>query len=231
MIGLSSGTSIETPTYRFVSYEEYLRLAQETHIAEWVNGEFISYMPPTLKHQEITWFLFHLLSGFVQLLGLGTVGSAPFEIKLWVDGPSREPDIFFIGNDKLSGLSERRFDGAPDLVVEVVSPSSVREDKARKFAEYEDAHVNEYWLLDPRPRQRTADFFQLDQTGIYQAVSVAEDGRYNSLTLPGFSLNVDWLWQDPLPNYQRLLAQIMAEQESISPELRQLYRQLAASLK
>lgn len=228
---LSPSTRIEKPTHQRVSYEEYLRLAPESRIAEWVNGEIITYMPPTLKHQEITWFLFNLLSGFVQLLGLGKVGTAPFEIKLWPGGPSREPDIFFISKENLARLSNRRFEGAPDLVVEVVSPSSVREDKARKFAEYEQAGAQEYWLFDPRIRQETADFFRLDETGVYQSINVGADGRYDSLVLPGFWLNIDWLWQTEVPNHQRLVALMLAENETLSPDLRQLYRNLYNSFK
>lgn len=230
MITLPPSTRGETTTRRQVSYEEYLQLAPETRIAEWVNGEIITYMPPTLRHQELTWFLFHLLSGFVRLLDLGVVGTAPFGVRLWPGGPAREPDVFYVSKDKLPQLTNKQFEGGPDLVIEIVSLGSVREDKVDKLIEYERAGVGEYWLLDPRPRQKTAEFLRLDESGTYQPVEVGEDGRYESAALPGFWVNVDWLWQDPLPNYQRLVAQMMAENEMLSPELRQLYRNLADSL-
>lgn len=205
------------------SYVEYLRLASETRIMEWVDEEIITYMPPLLKHQEISGFLFNLFSAFVSALKLGKVVPAPFEVKLWPDGPSREPDLLFVRNNKLEQLGEKRFNGAPDFVVEIVSVSSVREDKVRKFEEYEQAGVAEYWIIDPRQRFETAEFFQLDESGIYQPVEVDEDGVYQSYTLPGFWLNVDWLWMDPLPNPQLKLAEIVKNNTAVTDELRHLY--------
>ena len=55
----------QTATRRPASYEEYLLWSSETRFAEWADGEIIEYMPPLPRHQEITWFLFRLLSGFV----------------------------------------------------------------------------------------------------------------------------------------------------------------------
>jgi Uma2 family endonuclease len=213
-----------------MSYEQYLAHADENRVMEWVNGEVITYMPPLLKHQIISRFLFRLLGDFVSVLQLGEVLYSPFEVKLWPDGPSREPDLFFVSQERIAQLQERRFNGAPDLVVEVVSPGSIREDKVRKFAEYEQAGVREYWLIDPRPRQETAEFFRRNEDGIYEAIEVGEDGLYQPEILPGFWFNVDWLWQEPLPNYQRLLAEILMEHDGLSPELRAVYRQMAALL-
>jgi Uma2 family endonuclease len=171
------------------------------------------------------------MSGYVRLLNLGVVGAAPFAVRLWAGGPAREPDVFYISRNKLPQLTSKQFEGGPDLVVEIVSRGSVREDKVDKLIEYERAGVGEYWLLDPRPRQKTAEFLLLSTSGIYQPVEVGEDGRYDSMALPGFTVYVDWFWQDPLPNYQYLIAQMMAGNEQISPELRQLYQNLAHSLK
>ena len=165
----------------------------------------------------------YLIDEYVHINKRGAVLYAPFEVKLWPAGPSREPDLLFVSNDKLERLGEKRFDGGPDLVVEIVSPSSVREDKVCKFDEYEQAGVMEYWIIDPRRRLETAEFFQLDESGIYQPVEVDDDGVYRSDTLPGFWLNVDWLWMDPLPNHQLKLAEIVKDNAAVPEELRQLY--------
>jgi Uma2 family endonuclease len=167
-----------------------------------------------------------LLKFFVNITQLGKVVSAPFEVKLSPLKSSREPDIFFVSNENLSRLKGKRLEGAPDLVVEIISPSSVREDKVRKFDEYEQAGVPEYWLIDPRPRFETAEFFQLNDEGIYQPVEVDENGRYHSRILPNFWLNSDWLWQDPQPNPQRCLAEIIISSDAFPPTLRQLYQGL-----
>ena len=220
----------EKPAYPAVrqpmSYAAYLQQASETRIMEWVNGEVISYKPPSLRHQMLSRFLFSLLDAFVKASRLGEVLYAPFEVRLSPTGPSREPDIFFVRNAGLGTLTDERFEGAPDLVVEIVSPSSVREDRVRKFSEYERAGVAEYWLIDPRPRQETAEFFQLAETGIYQPAEIDADGVYHARVLPNFWLNVDWLWQDPLPDYQLALAEMMLANPNLPAELRRVYAAL-----
>jgi Uma2 family endonuclease len=128
-------------TRRPASYEEYLETAGESRIVEWVEGEIIEYMPPGVIHQKMTWFFFKLFVGLVDTLDLGLVGAGPMEVKLWAGGPSREPDVFYLSEKSLPSLNDLRFTGAPDLVVEIVSPGSVREDRVRKFTEYEQAGV------------------------------------------------------------------------------------------
>ena len=134
-------TAIELPKRTKMSYEEYLEHASETRLMEWVDGEVIEYMPAGYLHQNIIRFLLALLNSFVETFQLGVVLPAPFETKLWSNGPSREPDILFISQEQLSKLTNKRFEGSPDLVVEVVSPGSVSEDRVRKFSHYEQAGV------------------------------------------------------------------------------------------
>jgi Uma2 family endonuclease len=207
-----------TPTRRHATYEEYLATASETRVVEWVDGEIIEYVPPLVEHQDLTGFLYQLVSAFVTKFDMGKVGISPTEVKLWPGGPSREPDVFVVLQASLSGFDRWRYNGGPDLVVEVVSPGSVREDRVRKFTEYEQAGVREYWLVDPRPRQRTVECFRRDAAGVYQPVEVGEDGRLYSQVLhrdrSQFWLHVDWLWQDPLPKVQTCLQQILAGDES-----------------
>lgn len=218
------GKASQRPT---VSYETYLEQASESRIVEWVDGEIISYMPASLEHQQLLAFLFKLLSTYCEALGLGVVVAAPFEVKLWPDGPSREPDLLFVANERLGQLGSRRFNGAPDLVVEIVSPGSVREDKVCKFDEYERAGVGEYWIIDSRPRQESAEFYHRNESGIFQPIEVAEDGWVASEVLPRLRLNVDWLRRDQQPPVLTSLATIFAGDASFPPELGRLYGELA----
>jgi Uma2 family endonuclease len=106
--------------------------------------------------------------------------------------------VFFVSSNKRDQIRERYFDGAPALAIEIVSDESASRDRVDKFEEYEDAGVREYWIIDPRPRRRRADFYQLGVDGKYQPVPTL-DGVYRSAVLPGFWLRVEWLWQEPLP--------------------------------
>ena len=212
---------IPTPTTaanrRAGTYEEYLSVAAETRIVEWADGEIIEYMPPLIEHQDLTGFLFSLFSAFVGELDLGKVVIAPSEVRLWPDGPAREPDVFVVLKSRISGFDNWRFNGAPDLVVEVVSPGSVREDRVRKFTEYEQAGVREYWLVDPRPNHRTVECYRRDDAGVFQPVEADEQGRLYSAVLADdkarFWLHVSWLWQEPLPKVRTALGEILAGDE------------------
>jgi Uma2 family endonuclease len=221
-------TIVETPTTRRLkmSYEKYLEFAGDSQIVEWVEGEAIVYMPPVYRHQKIVVFLLKLLSSFVDFFELGTLIPAPFEVKLWPDGPSREPDLIFIRNENLSQLTDERFEGGPDLIIEIISPGSVSEDRVRKFTQYEQAGVQEYWIVDPRPHQQQVDFYVLGEDNAYHAAPLEEDGRYHSPVLPNFWLNIDWLWQDPLPNPQLALAEIMISIEELPAKVKATYQAL-----
>ncbi|MGQ0603350.1 MAG: Uma2 family endonuclease [Anaerolineales bacterium] len=188
-----------TPGLRLkMSYEDFLAWAGEDVHAEWVDGEVLVHMTATTIHQRVAIFLASLLKAFVEALELGEIFTGPMQVKLSPTGSGREPDVFFLTVAKQAQLREKYFAGAPDLIIEVVSDESVSRDRIDKFEEYENAGVREYWIVDPRPRRRRADFFQLGTDGKYQPVPTPE-GVYRSMVLPGFWLRVEWLWQEPLP--------------------------------
>jgi Uma2 family endonuclease len=104
-----------------MSYEAYLDFAGDSEIVEWVEEEVVRYMPPTNQHQDLNRFLSTLLDLYIEFFKLGILRYAPFEVKLWSNGPSREPDILFVSTDNLPNLGEKRFNGGPDLIIEIIS--------------------------------------------------------------------------------------------------------------
>lgn len=228
----TTATAVQTQVTRRrkMSYDEYLDFAGDSQIIEWTDGEAIIHMPPTDKHQDISRFLSTLIDMFVQIFNLGMLRYAPFEVKLWPDGPAREPDLVFIRRENLEKLTPERFEGGPDLVIEIISPGSVSEDRVRKFAQYEQAGVQEYWLIDPRPHQQQADFYLLGEDGLFHAAPLAPGGRYRSTVIPDFWLNLDWLWREPLPNPQLALAEIMISLEALPVDVRSAYQALYDAL-
>jgi Uma2 family endonuclease len=208
-----------------MSYEEYLALPYEG-IVEWVEGEIIRHMPATESHQAIVGLLFALLRGYVNIFALGRVILAPFIVKLWPDGPAREPDVLFIGQSRLANLDNQQFDGGPDLVIEVVSPGSVTIDRVDKFREYERAGVGEYWIIDPRRQKQQADFYVRDDQGQFAPIEISDEGVYTSTVLSGFRLSIAWLWRPEEVNVQRALAGMLADAPGLSDELRAVYREM-----
>jgi len=180
-----------------LTFEAFLQQYDDTH-AEWVNGEAIPKMPVSVTHQKLSRFVYTLLSVWVEYHQLGEVHHPPLLVKLPLpEGKevAREPDIVVILNTNPGRFAEQYFDGAPDLIVEIVSPASRQTDRHVKFEEYETAGVPEYWLIDPD--RRYAEFFQRDEAGLYRTVFSGSEGIYYSRVLERFWLEVGWLWQRP----------------------------------
>jgi Uma2 family endonuclease len=175
-----------------MSYDEFLVWADSRH-AEWVDGEVILMSPVSKRHQAVLGFLYKLLDTFVEERGLGTVLTAPFQMKLQ---NGREPDLLFVSNDHLERLTRTYLDGPADLAVEIISPESAGRDRGEKFYEYAQGGVREYWLLDPLTPW--AEFYRLER-GHYRLAFAGQSGVYEADVLPGFWLEVGWLWQEPLP--------------------------------
>ncbi|GBC96400.1 hypothetical protein HRbin16_02203 [bacterium HR16] len=202
-----------------MTYEEFLQWKDEDTHAEWVDGEVILVMPPKNRHQHIVSFLDSLLRILLELTAMGEVRPAPFEVYLPSRPASREPDIVVVLGDNLRYLSEDRFTGAPDLLVEVISEDSVRRDQVEKFLEYEQEGVREYWLVDSRPAHYGVEAFSLEGT-TYVPIEVNEEGWLESKVIPGFRLKPAWFVENRLPN------SLTALNEMLSPELREKLRQL-----
>jgi Uma2 family endonuclease len=192
-----------------MSYEEFLEWADEDTHAEWAEGEVIVHVPTKDRHQRIAEFVERLLALFVELFDLGLVRIPPFEVKLWPDGPAREPDVFFLAKEHADALSDDRLAGPPDLVVEVISPGSVRLDRHQKFREYEAAGVPEYWIFDSRPSHQRADFYYLDDSGRYELFATEDDEIVYSKVIANFWLRPAWLWQEPMPTPLLALMEIV----------------------
>jgi len=188
-----------------MTYEEFLAWADEDTLAEWVDGEVVMYSPASKRHQNIADFLLKVMGTYVESHDLGMVISAPFQMKL---ERGREPDLLFVASEHLGRLEETYLDGPADLVVEIVSPESAGRDRGEKLYEYARGGVPEYWLIDLQ--MEWADFYRLEGER-YRRVFSGEEGKYHALTLPGFWLRVEWLWQEPLLAVEEVLLEVGGE--------------------
>jgi Uma2 family endonuclease len=198
-----STTSLSTVSLPQMTYEEFLAWADEDTWAEWVDGEVMILTSASDWHQNLAGFLTALLRHFVEAHDTGVIRFAPFQMKSAPDLPGREPDILFIAREHLDRLQNTYLSGPADLVVEIVSPESRSRDRGTKFYEYEQAGVREYWLIDPLRRQ--AEWHQLGSDGVYHPIPIGADGTLRSVVLEGLWLQVDWLWQAPLPRLLMVL--------------------------
>ncbi len=120
--------------------------AEHTFI-QLIDGEVILGMPPILKHQAIVRELLLLLGLIAREIG-GTAFIAPTEVYLDIHNVY-EPDVLYLTPDTNCRFEEKRIVGAPELVIEVLSPSTAKYDRQEKYQAYEKYGVNEYWIVDP----------------------------------------------------------------------------------
>jgi Uma2 family endonuclease len=199
-------TEARTPPPGPVSFEEFLAWCDEDTHAEWVDGAIIMMSPASDHHQDLSDFLITVIRLYNEAHQLGWIRSAPFLMRTDVKPSGREPDILFVTKERMQLVQATFLDGPADLIVEIVSPESIGRDRGEKFVEYEAAGVKEYWLIDPLRQQ--AEFYQLDDQGVYHAAALDADGNYHSIMLPGFWLRVTWLWQQPLPPLLGILKEL-----------------------
>ena len=187
---------------RRMTFEEYLASGDEPMMSEWVDGEVIFMSPVAAAHQELVLFLAQTLGLHVRIHGLGRLLLAPYPMKLEAARRGREPDLFFIAKEREHLIEKTYLNGPADLVIEIVSPESIGRDRGEKFAEYEQAGIKEYWLIDPD--RQTEEFYELGADGRYRAAATEPDGIYRSQVVPGFFVRTSWLWQTPSPTLDAL---------------------------
>lgn len=137
---------------------DYFSLPETNRIVELSRGRLIITPAPTTEHQEISSKLHLLVGNFVLSNNLGKVCYSPLDVRLWPD-TIRQPDIVFMSNEHKDRITERYW-GAPDLVMEILSESTEKEDRTDKFSEYEKAGISEYWIVDPS--ERVIEVYVLD---------------------------------------------------------------------
>jgi Uma2 family endonuclease len=139
---------------------------------------------------------------------LGEVYGNSVLLRLPMRPSARMPDVMVVSRDC---VREWWIEGTALLAAEFLSEDSLDRDLVDKRAEFEQAGIREYPVIDARPGQREFHYLRLDDAGRYQEVEPDDQGRYHSVSLPGFWLDPKWFWQDPLPNVERVMMQIAPE--------------------
>jgi Uma2 family endonuclease len=171
--------------------EDYFKLPETNRIIELSEGRLIISPSPTPRHQRISGNLFPLIRNYVKSNSLGEVCYSPLDVRLW-KGKIRQPDIAFMSKEHKERITEELW-GIPDLVVEILSESTAKRDKGKKYREYQKAGIPEYWIVDPF--QQTIDIYTLENKaytllGKYGAGEIA----YSKL-LAGFQVAVNSVFE------------------------------------
>ncbi len=168
------------------TYEEYYELDDDRRY-EIIGGNLLMAPAPDTWHQDWSRKLFRLIDRFVTKNNLGEVFYAPIDIVLNEEN-TVQPDIVFIATPNLQIIQRRAIFGVPELLVELVSPSSVRRDRYDKKALYARFGVKEYWIGDPA--NKALEILTLRE-GRYELHCCAEEkGKLTSLVLPGLEFDL-----------------------------------------
>jgi Uma2 family endonuclease len=170
--------------------------------AEFINGEIVVHSPALHKHNAVVMHLGTLLNVFVNERELGIVLVEKALVELTRN--SYEPDICYFGPAKAAMIQpDQLYYPAPDLVVEVLSKSTQKNDREIKFEDYAAHSVAEYWLIDPT--RQTIELFTLDADAeAYALVDLFRAGQtINSQQLPDFRIPVKAVF-DPSANVAAL---------------------------
>jgi len=189
-----------------VTEEMFDELTDEDTKAELLDGVMIVHSPATLEHDDVAGFLRFLMRGYAGVKKLGKVLGPDSLVRL---RPGRRfgPDTYFLKKGRIPPRKAKQFEGMPDLVVEVLSPSNRDFDLEEKREAYREAGVSEIWFLDPANEQVIID----SRKGKKYTERVIETGTITSTALQGFWIEADWLWADPLPNDLECLQKILNE--------------------
>lgn len=178
--------AVHNTARRKLTYEDYVLFPEDGQRHEIIDGEHYVSPAPTPRHQIVSIELSSTLHAFVKSQRLGQVLAAPTDVLL-----SRhdvlQPDILFISNERASILTEKNIQGAPDLVIEILSPSTRRLDERLKLERYELLGVREYWIVDPAGR---VEVFQVDGEAFRQTakLSVEAEDVLTTPLLPGLQI-------------------------------------------
>ncbi len=173
-----------------LTYEDYVLLPDDGKRYEILDGDLYVTPSPTARHQRVSRNLFLTLARHVQAHELGEVLAAPLDVIL-ADDSIAQPDILFISKERLPIVRDW-VHGAPDLVIEILSPGTRERDRTLKRHLYARYGVRELWLVDPEAR--TVEVFTLDPSTETPACSFTERDTLTSDILPTLRLSLATIW-------------------------------------
>ena len=131
-----------------LTYEDYLYFPEDGKRHELIDGEHYVTPAPTPKHQFVLLNLIRSLDAWIREHGRGRLGMAPMDVVL-SEVDVVQPDLLYFAPDRLDRIGEARIDGAPSLVVEILSDGTRKRDEITKRHLYSRHGVEEYWIVDP----------------------------------------------------------------------------------
>ncbi len=177
-----------------VTYAAYRQLeADDNLLYELIEGEIVKKAAPSPRHQRVLLNLTFAIRSHLQLHPVGQVFFAPLDVFL-DEHNAPQPDLLFVSAARSGIVTDDGIRGAPDLVVEVISPSSIVRDRVDKMKLYARFQVPEYWLVDPN--NQSVEVYRYAEGAYELGAFAAQAGTVTSGMLPGLVLDVANLFGD-----------------------------------
>lgn len=175
-----------------LTYEDYCALPDDGLRYEVIEGFLFSEPSPWRPHQQVAANLLMVLRSHVRERDLGEVYIAPFDVIL-----DRRtvvvPDLVFVSRERAGIVTDRAVEGPPDLIVEIISPGSVRRDRVAKLNAYARRGVRHYWLIEPQAR--TLEALELVEGAYRLMASVGGDEDFRPGLFPDLMIPLSELWR------------------------------------
>lgn len=169
------------------TYKDYLNIRDDKRY-ELIGGELIMMTPsPVPYHQWISKNIGYEIERFVREKRVGKVFSAPCDVYL-DDENVVQPDILFISHERIHIIGKNNIQGAPDLVIEILSESTAYNDLTKKKRLYAKFGVKEYWIVDPEGK--TIELYSLKEGILVPVKSFSENDELESPLLPGLKIKL-----------------------------------------
>ena len=163
-----------------LTYDDYCLIPDDGKRHEIIDGGHYVSPAPGFKHQQVLANLHLILGSFVRSAGIGKILFAPFDVVL-SEHNVLQPDILFVATDRVEIITQKNIQGAPDLVIEVLSEGYRRHDEITKRNLYERFGVKEYWIVDAE--LETVKIYRLED-GVYGAPVLRSRENSDSLNSP-----------------------------------------------
>ena len=177
-----------------MTYDEYCLLPEDRNQYEIFDGELVMTPSPSREHQKIVLRFARFLADHVEKESLGEVYISPLDA-IFDPYTVLQPDILFVSKERQAEVEKERIEGTPDLVVEVLSPSTFHKDLRRKMTVYSRFGVQEYWVVDPE--MKTIELYcqeKQGKEGLELARRFSADETFESRLLAGFRIAVSGIF-------------------------------------
>jgi len=177
-----------------LTYEDYKTFPDNDGIRkEIIEGELFMSPAPSIKHQLVSQELFVLFYNYVKKNKSGRTFYAPCDI-IFSDINVVQPDLIYLSKEKYEILTDSNIQGAPDLIIEILSPSNKENDRIFKKHMYEKFGVKEYWVVDPENEK--LEIWELKNNKYQLAIKAGNNQVVESPSLKGLRVNLSAVFND-----------------------------------